>query len=205
MSLVLYYAPMTSSIRAQWALEELEIPYEKRKVDLTTGENRRPDFLALNPNGKVPLLIVHGTPIFESMAILVYLGETYGVTKGLYPAPGLNRAEVLKWMAWNTATLGEAGARYLRHVSDRYPAEERNEKAAATARRDLHDLLGVLDRALDGKEYLVGGRFSFADLIVASFVPFLARFDIPLDGFSHVDAWASRCMARPALARAMQP
>jgi glutathione S-transferase len=204
MSLKFYYSPMSSATRIHWALEELGIPYEKIRVDLAAGDQRKPEYLALNPNGRVPLLVVDGTPIFESLAILLYLGERYGVDKGLYPAPSLARAEALKWMAWAQATLLDAGGRLLRNASDRFPAEQRNEKAAEAAKKDLGELLGILDCELEHKEYLIDAKFSFADLALAGYMPFLARLGADLGPHKHIQAWLARCTARPALARAMQ-
>jgi glutathione S-transferase len=203
MSLTFYYAPMSSATRIHWALEELGIPYEKVKVDLAAGDQKKPEYLAKNPNGKVPLLVVDGTAVFESLAILIYLGERYGVEKDLFPPLDLDRAEALKWMVWGGASLLDAGGRLLRNVSDRFPAEQRNEKAAEAAKKELGDLLGILDRALEGKEYLVGGKFSFADLANAGYMPFLARIGADLGPHKNVQAWIARCTARPALAKAM--
>ena len=95
MSLVVHYAPMTSATRVLWALEELGVPYEKVRLDLAAGDQRKPEYLALNPNGKVPLLVHDGEPIFESLAILLHLGETFGVVRGLDPPPGAARARAL--------------------------------------------------------------------------------------------------------------
>ena len=72
MSLIFHDAPMTSAARIHWALEELEIPFEQKKLDLAKGEQRTPELLALNPNGKVPLIVDDGVAIFESLAILLY-------------------------------------------------------------------------------------------------------------------------------------
>jgi glutathione S-transferase len=79
MGIVFYYTPMSSATRVHWALEELGVPYDKVKIDLAKGEQKKPEFLKLNPNGKVPLLVVDGQPVFESLAMLLYLGDTYGV------------------------------------------------------------------------------------------------------------------------------
>src|SRR2546430_300796 len=100
MSLKFYYSPMSSATRIHWALEELGVPYEKVKLDLTAGDQKKPEYLALNPNGKVPLVVDDGTVIFESLAILLHLGERYGVEKDLFPSAWAPRAEVFKWMAW---------------------------------------------------------------------------------------------------------
>ncbi len=203
MSLTFYYAPMTSSTRVYWALEELSAPFEKVKVDLAAGDQKKPEYLAMNPNGKVPLLVVDGTPIFESLAMLTYLGETYGVEKGLYPAPGPARGAALKWLAWSSVTLGEALSRLLRNQSDRFPAEERNAQAGASAKKEIIELLGIVDKELTNKEYLLGNNFSLADLAIATYLPFLMRLGVDYGAHKNVVAWLGRCTSRPALGRAM--
>lgn len=203
MSLTFYYAPMTSATRVHWALEELGVPYEKVRVDLAAGEQKKPGYLALNPNGKVPLLVADGTAIFESLAILIHLGETYGVDKGLYPAPGAERGAALTWIAWSTATLGDALSRLLRNTSDRFPAEQRNAAAGEQAKKDIVELLGIVDSALAGKDHLLGNEFTLADLSIATFLPFFMRLGIDYSAHKNVVAWLGRCTARPALGRAM--
>jgi glutathione S-transferase len=146
---------------------------------------------------------VDGTPIFESLAILLYLGERYGVEKDLFPPLGLARAEAFKWMAWSGVTLLDAGGRMLRNSSDRFPADQRNEKAAEAAKKELAELLGILDRQLEGKEYLVDGKFSLADLAVAAYMPFLSRIGGDLNPHKNIQAWVARCTTRPAMGRAM--
>jgi glutathione S-transferase len=204
MSLIFYYAPMTSATRIHWALEELEMPYEKKKIDLASGDQKSAEYLALNPNGKVPLVVEDGVAIYESLAILIYLGERYGVDKGLFPKPGMERAESLTWLVWAQVTLAEAGGRIMRNTSERFPEDERNAKAAEAAKNDLHAALAIVERALEGKEYLVGGKFSYADLAIAGYVPFFARIGADLSPFKNIQAWIGRCTARPALAKAMQ-
>jgi len=199
----LYGVRQSRAMRSLWALEELGVPYEKVKVDLAAGEQKKPEYLALNPNGKVPLVVEDGVPIFESVAILLYLGEKYGVDKGLYPALGPERAEVLKWVCWGQATLLDAAGRVLRNTSERFPAEQRNEKAAAAAKQEVQDMFGILDRSLEGKEYLVGGRFTLADLALCAYLPFLSRTGNDIGPFKNIQTWMGRCMARPAMGRAM--
>ncbi|MBK9261828.1 MAG: glutathione S-transferase family protein [Polyangiaceae bacterium] len=194
---------MTSAIRVHWALEELGVPYEKVRIDFEAGDQKKPEFLALNPNGKVPLLVAEGEPIFESLAILLYLGERFGVDKGLFPTPSPTRAVAFKWMAWSTVTLGEAVTRYLRNTADRFPAEERNAKAAETAKSDIQAALGILDKELADKPYVLGDSFSLVDVSLAALVPFLARVGIETGAFTNINAWVGRCMSRPALGRAM--
>jgi glutathione S-transferase len=204
MAMTFYYTPMTSATRVHWALEELGVPYEKKKVDLSAGEQKTPAYRKLNPNAKVPLLVDDGVPIFESLAILLHLAERYGVDKGLFPAPGLERAQAFKWMAWATASLGDAVGRILRNTSDRFPEAERSAAQGAKAREEAQALLGILDEALAGREYLVGSSFSLADLAVAALLPFAARLGVDATPHKNVTAWLGRCTQRPALARAMQ-
>ena len=83
MSLTFYYSPHSSASPVHWTLNELGIPYEKVLIDIKAGDNKKPEFLKLNPNGKVPLIVHDGVAIFESAAIQIYLGETFGVEKGL--------------------------------------------------------------------------------------------------------------------------
>src|SRR5436190_24196089 len=105
MSLVFHYAPFSTAGATHFALEELGVPYDKVKVDIINGEQRTPAFTALNPNQKVPVVVHDGQAIFESAAIAIYLGETFGVERGWFPAPGALRAQALQWIVWNNATL----------------------------------------------------------------------------------------------------
>jgi glutathione S-transferase len=203
MSIVFYYSPMSSATRVHWALEELGVPYEKKKLDLAAGDQTKPAYLALNPNGKVPLLVDDGTVIFESLAILLHLGERYGVDKGLFPGPGAERTEAFKWLAWGGVTMTEAMVRLLRNSSDRFPAEEQNPKTAEGAKREIAALLKILDHHLEGKETILGGAFSLVDLALAAAMPFMARIGVDFQPYARVNAWVSRCTTRPALGRAM--
>lgn len=203
MNLTFYYSPMSSSNRVHWALEELGIPYEKVKVDLAAGAQKSPEYLALNPNGKVPLLVADGHPIFESLAILIFLGEEFGAEKGLFPRAGLDRAEALKWLAWSGVTLTEALFRYLRNTSERFPAEEKNEKAAAAAKNDLAGHFAILEKALSGKDYMLGSSFSLVDVALASVFPLMARLGIDTSPYKNITEWVGRCISRPALGRVL--
>jgi glutathione S-transferase len=198
MSLTFYYAPQSSATPVHWALEELGVPYEKVKLNIRGGDTKKPEFTKLNPNAKVPLLVVDGTPIFESCAILLYLGETYGVDKGLFPAPGIKRAEAMKWMVWNGVSIGEAMGRLGRNTTDFYPADQKNAAAGEAAKADIHGLLKILDHALEGKQYLVDNKFSLADLYLASWQQYLAYFKFDTSSYKNLQKWTERCCSRPA-------
>lgn len=203
MSIIYYYAPMSSAIRTTWAIEELGIDCERRLIDLSARGTREDWFVQKNPNGKVPMLEVDGVPIFESTAILLYVGEVYGVEQGLFPAPGMVRGQVFQWIEWAQATLFEAIQRYTRNVSPLVPEEQRNAKAAEVAKDDLTIALGILDRTLAGRQYLVGEAFSFADLATAGYLAWLDFLSIDYSKWQNVDAWATRCRDRPAHRRSL--
>jgi glutathione S-transferase len=203
MSLTFYYSPMSSATRVHWALEELGVPYEKVRVDLSKGEQKKPEYLAMNPNGKVPLLVADGVPIFESLAQILWLAETYGVDKGLYPAHGPARAELLKWICWGSVSFYEAMVRLLRNTSERFPAEEKSAAAAEGAKKEIDGYLAILDAHLAGKEWLGGSAFSLADVALGAFFPMLGRLGVDTSKHANVTAWSGRCLGRPALGRAM--
>jgi glutathione S-transferase len=205
MSITYYYAPMSTAVRTTWAVEELGVPCERVKVDIQKKETKTPAFLKLNPNGVVPLLVVDGTPIFESTAILLYLGETYGVDKGLYPPPGLKRAETLKWIVWANVGFTDPLSRFARNTASYIPAEQQNAKAAEAGKRDLGAAMQVLEDALAGKSYLVDDKFSLADLAASSYFGWLKFMGYDYTPFKNVTAWAERCLGRPAALKVNKP
>jgi glutathione S-transferase len=196
---------MSTAVRTTWAIEELSVPCERVKLDIQKKETKTEAFLKLNPNGVVPLLVVEGTPIFESTAILIYLGETYGVDKGLYPPAGLKRAEVLKWMVWANVGFYDPMSRWMRNTSSYIPAEQHNAKAAEAGKADLGAAMRILDSALEGKSYLVDNKFSLADLAVSSYFGWLMHMGYDCSSFKNVKAWSERCLARPAAIKTQSP
>jgi glutathione S-transferase len=202
MSLVFYYSPQSSASPVHWTLEELGVPYERRPVDLKAGEQKKPEFLKINPNGRVPVLVHDGVPIFESAAIQMYLGELYGVDKGLYPKPGPKRGEVMKWIVWTNATLGEAMSRLGRNLGPWAKEDERNEKAGATAKADVEGCLRIVDEALAGRSYLTGDSLTIADLHLSSWMDYVRMMQIDLAQYKNLGPWVERCISRPTYAKA---
>jgi glutathione S-transferase len=190
-----------------WVLEELGVPYEKVRLDLKANETKKPAFLALNPNGKVPVIVHEGKPIFESIAITIYLGETFGVAKKLFPADGVARGEALQWLVWCGVTLNEAHQRWQRNTADRIPAEQRNAAAGAIARADVDGLLGIFDKALAGKSWILGAgdSYSLVDTHLASWMAYVQMTGIDLKAWANIAAWYARATARPGFATSMQP
>ncbi|MFO0575932.1 MAG: glutathione S-transferase family protein [Polyangia bacterium] len=198
MSLVFYFSPQSSASPVRWTLEELGVPHQKVQIDLKAGEQKKPEFLKLNPNGRVPLLVHDGTPIFESAAIQIYLGETFGVDKGLYPPPGPKRGEVMKWIVWTNATLGEAMSRVGRNLGPWAPEDERNAKAGATAKAEVEGLLRIVEDTLADRSYLTGENLTIADLHLSSWMDYARMMQIDLAPFPKLSAWVARCISRPS-------
>ena len=174
------------------------MPHERIKVDIRAGEQRRPEYLALNPNGKVPTLTVDGAPMFETLAIQLWLGEQYGVARGLWPAAGTpERLQAMSWCAWAYVSFGAMLVRLV--VASQGDAALRHEAHAAAAREGLDQLLGVLDDRLAQKPWLPGAGYSLADLVVASAVGYGALLGAPVASHPHVQAWLAKVQARPAM------
>ncbi|MBO1013202.1 glutathione S-transferase family protein [Achromobacter sp. SD115] len=197
MSIVFYWHPMSSATPVASALAELAVPHERVKVDIRTGEQHRPEFLALNPNGKVPTLTVDGAPLFEALAIQLWLGERYGVERGLWPAAGTpERLLAMSWCAWSYVSFGAAVMRlFLATQGEGAPG-------GAEAQRVLNDvdaLLAVLDGHLSQQPWMLGAAYSLADLVVGSVVGYSAYLGARVALHPHVQAWLDRVQARPAM------
>ena len=203
MSLTFYFAPQSTASITTLVLEELGTPCERVQLDIKKGETKKPEYKKLNPNGRVPLIVHDGTPIFESAAITIYLGETFGTDKRLWPGPGPKRGEAMKWVVWTNVSLGEAVYRWARNTMWA-PPDEQNAKAADVAKGEIQELLGMLDGGVAGREYLTGGEFTLADAHVNSFVDWLRHMKIDFSAFPHLNAWTERCNGRPASKKAME-
>ncbi|MBX3264274.1 MAG: glutathione S-transferase family protein [Labilithrix sp.] len=202
MSLVFYYTPMSTAVTVNWALSELEIPYEKVVIDLKARDQDKRGYRELDPNGRVPLVVHDGVPIFESAAIVIHLGETFGVERGLFPAPGLERAVALKWLVWTNVTFGAAVGRFLERSSA--PPEKQDAEATERARGEVERLLGILEAELAKAPYLVAGSFSLVDVHLGAFVRWLSTMGFDLKRYPSVAAWQTRCVSRPGYVRAFE-
>jgi GST-like protein len=187
---------MSSATPVACALAELGVAHERVKIDITQGEQRRPDYLALNPNGKVPTLTVDGAPMFEALAIEMWLGETYGVQQGLWPAEGTpERLQAMAWSSWAYVTYG---AQMLRAEAARHLAQP-NDPHGTAAHQAMDELLALLDTRLAAQPFMLGASYSLADLIVASVIGYSAYLGAPVQKHPHVTAWLQQVQARPAM------
>lgn len=205
MSITFFYYPQSSASRVHWTLEELGVPYEKVKIDLRAGDQKKPEFLAINPNGKVPALVLDGTPVFESSAIQSVLGERYGVDRGLWPAAGTaERAQALTWLMWGHVTLGGAFMRYFINTGEWSPPELKHAPQAEAALKEIHEHLATLEARLNGREYVVGDRFNITDLDLASICAWaIPTAKIDISKYPSLQDWLGRQTARAAFKAAM--
>jgi GST-like protein len=204
MSLVFYAASMSSASPVAAALEELGVPHEKVVFDLSRTDHKKPEFLKLNPNGKVPTLVVDGTPMFEALAIIQWLGDRYGVERKLWPAASSPaRLPALSWTTWSYVTFGSAIVRLHYAQSPRLPEAMHNAAQAQAVQTELAQLLDILAGQLAGKAYLLGDEFSLVDLVVSCTLRYATYCGVALDKHPVVAAYVARCFERPALKQAM--
>jgi glutathione S-transferase len=197
MSLEFYFAPHSTATLTQLVLAELGVEHNAHQIDLQAGGAKTPEFLKINPNAKVPVIVHDGVAIFESAAITMYLGELFGVAKGLYPAPGPKRGEAMKWIVWTNVTLGEAVYRWAYNTQGWVPAEQANAAAGAAALAQVQELLAIADNALADRQFLCG-EYSLADTHMHSFMGWLRAMKIDFSAHQRLGAWSERCSARPA-------
>ncbi len=185
--------------RCIWVAEELGLAYDWKPISTLDGSNRSPEYLAINPSGKIPALADGEVVMTESMAINQYLAEEYG-RGSLWPDEPQLRARVLQWTFWS-ATEVESFITELFPQFVTKPVEQRD--AALTSRlvAALITKLGELDRALAGRDYVLG-RFTLADINLAvQTLTFVDRFHLDLGKLANLNAWTERCRARPARQR----
>ena len=187
------FAP-TRTIRALWMLRELDVDFEYVQVDLTKGEHRRPEFLAVNPAGKVPVLVDDDFVLSESVAIVLYLAEKYP-EKRLYPADLRARAEVNHWLFFTATELEQPIWRIQRHTHG-YPTEKRLVAEIDLARQDFLDMAAVMDKHLESRDVLVGDDVTVADF-VAAYTLDMASVVHLLEDLPNLRAYLERMYARP--------
>ncbi|MDH1299163.1 glutathione S-transferase family protein [Achromobacter sp. GD03932] len=193
----LYTDSSPNGYKATIALEELELPYRLHHVRIAQGEHRQPDFLALNPHGRIPVLTDDetGVALFESAAILLYLAEKTG---RLLPADTRGRWETIKWLQFHSSSVGPIiGQRVNFEVFDK----ARNAAALERYQRLTEDALAVLDRRLADHPYLAGDAYSIADIAHFGWSHIARIIDFDFSHHRHLSAWHERVAARPAVAK----
>ena len=196
----LYGISRSRAARSLWALEEIGIEYESVPIHFM-GDTKKPDFLALNPNGRVPVLTDGEVTLFESMAINLYLAKKYD--GGLQPKTLEDEARAVQWSFWGMSELEASLIQMLLHRV-MLPEAERDASQIEAAAQALERPLRVLDGQLADRPHLLGDAFSIADLNVASVLSLAKIVSFELDAFPHVKRWFDACLSRPAFTRALQ-
>jgi glutathione S-transferase len=197
-NLKIYGTSRSRANRVIWMAEELGISYETISVDLSAP--RDPAFLAVNPNGRLPAIDDDGFHLFESMAINLYLAKKHGGP--LTPRDLGEDAKMIQWSFWAVSELEKPGLDYLMHTMF-LPPEKRDASIPGKALETLKRPIAVLDQALEASGYLVGDRFTAADLNVGNFVAYLASAREFLGQYPHVADFVGAVVARPAFKKAM--
>jgi glutathione S-transferase len=182
------------SLRALWALKELDADFEFVPVDLPAGEHKRPEFLLLNPAGKIPVLVDGDIVVPESAAIVMYLADKYP-EKGLLPSGLKERADAYRWVMFAVTELEQPLWRITKHTL-LYPEEKRSQADIALAREEFRAMAAVLDRHLEGRRFIVGDNVTIADCVMAYLMDW-ADWQKLLDGFTQLRAYLERMYARP--------
>jgi len=198
----LHTAQTPNGRKVSIALEELGLPYEVTWVKLDAGEQLAPAFLAKNPNNKIPVLEDDDLVVWESGAILLYLGERHDPEGRILPKDPKRRLEAIQYAFFQTGGLGPNLGRLGAQL--RKPAAERNAEVVQIFGDEVSRLLGVLDRILsDGRPHLAGD-YSIGDIMHYPWLhPLHAMKAPPLMDHEHVRAWVERIGARPAVQRGM--
>jgi glutathione S-transferase len=186
--------------RCLWVLEELGVPYQHVPLNHMAGETRTPEYLAINPSGKIPALDHDGFVLTETAAINFYLASVFPGT--LMPGDAQGVAKLLQWTSWALTDVEPWMVSIMRE--GRKPSEQVDQARVAAWRADVAGIVGkVLEPHLARQPQILGGNaFTLADLTVASVLSVLPLMGVDLSTLPNIDAWLKRCLARPAYQRA---
>ena len=195
----IYGIARTRAFRAIWIAKELGLPFEHIPVEIGAAGARKPDYLAINPNGRLPAIDDAGFILWESLAITLYLAKKHS-TGGLYPATLDGEAKAWQWSLWSVQEVDRGVNIWSLHAV-RLPPAERDRERREEALRVLEAPFRVLDGALACSGYLLGRQFTVADLNVAAVIS--RAIDMELASTPHLQAWLRRCLERPAAREAL--
>jgi glutathione S-transferase len=190
----LYGFPGTRAQRALWGLHEVDADFEYVSVNLLAGEHKRPEFLRLNPAGKVPVLVDGDLVIPESAAIVLYLAEKYP-QKALLPTDLEERAQVYRWTLFAVTELEQPLWRITRH-GFLYPPDKRLPADIELAREDFRSMAAILEKHLEGRQFIVGEKLTVADCVTVYLIDWANEIQL-IDEFPRLQAYLERLYARP--------
>ena len=195
----IYGIARTRAFRALWMAEELGLAYEHLPIEIGDAGARAPEFLAINPNGRLPFIDDGGFVLFESLAITLYLAKKHSPGK-LYPGTLEGEAKTWQWTSWALNEVDRGVNIWSLHAV-RLPPAERDAAKRDEALKVVAAPFKVLDAALATQDYLLGGDFTVADLNVAAVIS--RAVDMDLSAVSNLKAWLTRCLERPAARKAL--
>ena len=201
----LYYAPTPNGWKISIMLEEINLPYNLIPVDLGKGDQFKPEFLKISPNNRMPAIVDHDGPdqesisIFESGAILIYLGEKSGK---FYPQNQRKKAKVLEWLFWQIGGLGPMAGQVSHFINyaPNFPGD--HSYSEVRYKNEYDRLLGVMDNILNEREFLAGD-YSIADMASFPWVTAYKRYEVDLDRFINVRRWFDHIKKRSAVRKGM--
>ena len=197
-----YYWPTPNGWKVAIMLEECALPYTMIPIDIGKGAQFTPEFLAISPNNRMPAILDRDAtgepvPVFESGAILIYLAEKTG---RFMPRDPLGRKEALEWLFWQVGNQGPLAGQLSHFVNY---APDGQDYAKARYANEYDRCLGVLERRLEDRPYLLGADYSIADIICWPWVLIAKPLGQPLDEFPNVARWRQAVKERPAVQRAV--
>jgi GST-like protein len=209
--LQLYSLPTPNGVKVSIMLEEIGLPYEPHTIDFDKNDQKTPEFLSLNPNGKIPAIIDPDGPdgkpfgLWESGAILGYLA---GKTDKFIPHDPARMFETMQWVHFQMSAVGPMFGQvgfFHKFAGKDFEDKRPRDRYVNESKR----LLGVMDQQLDGRQWFMGDEYTIADISMLGWVRNLigfygARELVEYDRFTHVDAWLQRGLARPAVQRGLQ-
>ena len=195
----IYGIARTRAFRALWMANELGLDYEHMPIEIGTSGARSPEFLAINPNGRLPFIVDNGFVLFESLAITLYLAKKHSNGK-LYPGTLEGEAAAWQWSLWAVTEVDRGVNIWSLHAM-RLPPAERDAARRDEALKVLAAPFKVLDAAVTQQQYLLGADFTVADLNVAAVIS--RAIDMDLSVVPHLESWLRRCLERPAARNAL--
>jgi glutathione S-transferase len=190
----IYGVARTRAFRALWIAAELGLDYEHLPIEIGDAGARAPEFLAINPNGRLPAIVDGDFVLFESLAITLYLAKKHSPGK-LYPGSLEGEARAWQWSLW-AVTEVDRGVNIWSLHAVRLPESERDAGKREEALKVLQAPFKVLDAAVARQRHLLGPDFTVADLNVAAVIS--RAIDMNLDSWPNLKAWLTRCLERPA-------
>ena len=193
----IYGIARTRAYRALWVAMELGLDYEPLPIEIGDAGARAPEFLAINPNGRLPVIVDDDFVLFESLAITLYLAKKHGK---LYPVTLEGEAKAWQWSFWAIAEVDRGVNIWSLHAVRLQP-QERNAALRDEALKVIAAPFQVLDAALAKTPYLLGSEFTVADLNVAAVIS--RAIDMDLSAVPNLQTWLTRCLDRPAARAAL--